>query len=105
MWRQRDGLPRRRLMYLNDQGWLSVEAYVDTLNESWAAKHAGFKNPNVAAHRLRRRKHVAEAIAKAIAERAGATRSRIIEEVSRQQHQRRALGRERHSLNGISVGF
>ena len=34
-----------------------------------AAKHAGFKNPNVAAHRLRRREHVADAISKAIAER------------------------------------
>jgi len=48
-----------------------------------AAKHAGFKNPNVAAHRLPRRKHVADAISAAIAERASATRSRIVEEISR----------------------
>jgi phage terminase small subunit len=68
---------------LNDQEWLFVEAYVDTLNGAQAAKRAGFKNPNVAAHRLRRRKHVADAISKAIAERAGAARSRIVEEISR----------------------
>ena len=68
---------------LNDQEWLFVEAYVDTLNGSQAARHAGFKNPNVAAHRLRRREHVADAISKAIAERASATRSRIVEEISR----------------------
>jgi hypothetical protein len=37
----------------------------------------------VAAHRLRRRKHVANAIAAALTERVGVTRSRIIEEVSR----------------------
>ena len=48
-----------------------------------APEHAGFKNPNVAAHPLRRRKHVADAISAAIAERAGATRSRIVEEISR----------------------
>ena len=40
-------------------------------------------NARVAGHRLRRRKHVAEAIAKLIEERSSATRSRVIEEVSR----------------------
>jgi len=37
----------------------------------------------VQGHRLRRKKHVAEAIAAALQERVGATKSRVIEEICR----------------------
>jgi phage terminase small subunit len=56
-----------------------------TANATQAARAAGFakSSANVQGHRLRRKPHVAEAISKALAERLGVTRSRIMEEVSR----------------------
>jgi hypothetical protein len=70
---------------LNDQEMLFVAAYLDSLNATQAARAAGFAklSANVQGHRLRRKPHVADAIAKALAERIGATRTRIIEEISR----------------------
>jgi len=58
------------------------------LNAGRAAPRAGFgggsiEAARVTAHRLRRKLHVAEAIAKARAERIGATKSRVIEKISR----------------------
>jgi Terminase small subunit len=70
---------------LNDQERLFVEAYVSCLNETQAALAAGFtkSSAKITAYRLRRKPHVADAIAKAFAERNGPTKLRAIGEMSR----------------------
>ena len=73
---------------LTDREQAFVEAYVSTLSSTEAAERAGLGNGNRKScreqgHRLRHKPHVAAAIAKLTEERSGATRSKVIEEVSR----------------------
>jgi phage terminase small subunit len=73
---------------LTDRERLFVTEYLVELNAGQAAMRAGYGNGDIApacvqGHRLRRRKHVAEAIAAAVAERSGATRSRMVEEIGK----------------------
>jgi hypothetical protein len=60
-------------------------APLDSLNATQAARAAGFakSSANVQGHRLRRKKHVGEAMTKALADGIGTTKSRVIEEISR----------------------
>jgi phage terminase small subunit len=63
-----------------------VEEYVIDLNASAALRRSGCystKNPDVDAHVILRRPKVAEAIGTLVAERSGATRSRVIEELGK----------------------
>jgi phage terminase small subunit len=71
---------------LTDKERLFVSEYLIDLNAGQVALRARFGGGSVAAarvagHLLRRKPHVADAISKAIAERTGATRARIVEEV------------------------
>jgi phage terminase small subunit len=63
-----------------------VEEYVIDLNASAALRRSGCystKNPDVDAHVILRRPKVAEAVATLVAERSGATQSRVIEELGK----------------------
>jgi phage terminase small subunit len=71
---------------LSDREQAFVEAYVSTLSSTEAAERIGAgsrKSCRETGHRIRKRPRVAEAIAKLIEERTGATRSRVIEEASK----------------------
>ena len=73
---------------LTDREQAYVDAYVNTFSATEAAERAGLGNGNRKScreqgHRMRHKPHVAAAIAKLIEQRSGATRSRVIEEVSR----------------------
>jgi phage terminase small subunit len=63
-----------------------IEEYIIDLNASAALRRSGCystKNPDVDAHVILRRPKVAEAIATLVAERSGATQSRVIEELGK----------------------
>jgi phage terminase small subunit len=72
---------------LTDREQAFVEAYVSTLNATEAAERCGFGNTRKSrretGHRYQHRPNVAEVIAKLIEQRTGATKSRVLEEVSK----------------------
>ena len=72
---------------LTDKEWLFVAEYVNDLRATDAAERAGLANTRKScrevAHRYRRRPHVADAIARLIEERNGASKLRVVEEINR----------------------
>jgi hypothetical protein len=71
---------------LSDKHWLFCEAYVSELSGVDAALAAGFgsdrKSAREAAFRLRKRQDIQDAISRLLAERAGASKTRVIDEIS-----------------------
>jgi hypothetical protein len=71
---------------LSDRHWLFVEAYAAELSGVEAALAAGFgpdrKSAREAACRLRKRQDIQDVISRLLAERVGATKTRVIDEIS-----------------------
>jgi hypothetical protein len=71
---------------LSDREWLFVEAYAAELSGVEAALAAGLhtdrKTCREIACKMRKRPHVQEAITRLLAERVGASKSRVIDEIS-----------------------
>jgi hypothetical protein len=71
---------------LSDRHWLFCEAYVAELSGVEAALAVGFghdrKSAREQACRLRKRQDIQDAISRLLAERAGASKSRVIDEIS-----------------------